>query len=602
MSSAPSVPAESESAECAPPALASASASALSSKPYSIVVAAHGSRDPTAVKEVEALLALMRKRAPGRNISHGFLEFALPTIDESVRAAIEAGAECVVMLPALLLAATHAKNDMPGELAVLKRDFPGVEFHFGAPMDVHPLLLRLAQQRIVEAEAASKRTVKRSDCCLVVVGRGTTDPDANSEVSKLARMLEEGLGFGASYVCYAGTAEPGLAEGLRRAARLGCERVVVFPYFLFDGVLVKRIYAAADELQARHPELEVLKAGYLGAHEDVAAVFLERAQEGLEGRANMNCSLCKYRVQIVGFEEQVGAPQRPHHMQVRGLAGRGPQVGVRSPAAVAGLPTAGTAEAGVVEGAGGAGGSGISGTDRAAAATAAGTGGLDPSKGSIASEWRRYEPHPIEAESFRIIEAGRDWSGMPEGQRRVAQRLVHTSGDFNIVDELFFSAGAVEIGVRALLRCRRVVTDVTMVSSGLKRALLQQLDIDVWCGVHDRETHVLSENAGITRSAAGIRRAWEKWGNDIVLAIGDAPTAIAETTRLVRELGWRPQLVIGLPVGFVGTRESKDELRRCLQIPRITNSGTRGGSPWAASVVNAMMIGAVDYLAGAWLL
>jgi precorrin-8X/cobalt-precorrin-8 methylmutase len=226
--------------------------------------------------------------------------------------------------------------------------------------------------------------------------------------------------------------------------------------------------------------------------------------------------------------------------------------------------------------------------------------GLDPSRGSAPLEWRRYEPHPIEAESFRIIEAGRDWSGMPEGQRRVAQRLVHTSGDFNIVDELFFSAGSVEIGVRALLRCRRIVTDVTMVASGLKRSLLQQLDIDVWCGVHDRETHVLSENAGITRSAAGMRRAWEKWGNDIVLAIGDAPTAIAETTRLVRELGWRPQLVIGLPVGFVGTRESKDELRRCLQVPRITNSGTRGGSPWAASVVNAMMIGAVDYLAGAW--
>jgi len=285
-------------------------------------------------------------------------------------------------------------------------------------------------------------------------------------------------------------------------------------------------------------------------------------------------------VQIVGFEEQVGAPQRPHHIQVRGLSGRAPQVGAtsRSSGAEAGsLVTAATAEVGLVGGASGAG-------------------------TTSSTQWRRYEPHPIEAESFRIIEAGRDWSGMPEGHKRVAQRLVHTSGDFNIVDELFFSAGAVEIGVRALLRCRRVVTDVTMVSSGLKRALLQQLDIDVWCGVHDRETHVLSENAGITRSAAGIRRAWEKWGNDIVLAIGDAPTAIAETTRLVRELGWRPQLVIGLPVGFVGTRESKDELRRCLQIPRITNSGTRGGSPWAASVVNAMMIGAVDYLAGAWLL
>jgi precorrin-8X/cobalt-precorrin-8 methylmutase len=536
------------------PFVAGAAPSIVSEMDYSIVVAAHGSRDAAGVREFEALIGLMKKRAPRRNITYGYLEFALPTIDEGVRAAIDAGARRVVMLPALLLAATHAKNDMPGELALLKREFPDVEFHFGAPMNLHPLLLRLAQQRIVEAEGASERITKRSDSCLVVVGRGTSDSDANSDVSKLARLLQEGLGFGASYVCYAGTALPALKEGLRAAVRLGCERLVVFPYFLFDGVLVKRIYAEVAELQVREPQLEVLKAGYLGAHDDVAAVFLERAQEGVEGRAAMNCSLCKYRVQIVGFEEQVGTPQRAHHLQVRGMMGR------------------------------------------AAAA--------EPSTTSQSrmKRWQPYEPHPIEAESFRIIEAGRDWSDTPEGERRVSQRLVHTSGDFNIVDELFFSAGVVEIGVRALLRCRRVVTDVTMVASGLKRALLQQLDIDVWCGVHDRETHVLAQNAGITRSAASIRRAWEKWGNDVIVAIGDAPTAIAETTRLVRELGWRPQVVIGLPVGFVGTRECKDELRRCLQVPRITNSGTRGGSPWAASVVNAMMIGAVDYGAGIWLL
>ena len=251
----------------ATPAITPGAATAASTSQYSIVLAAHGSRDPAAIREVEALVSLIRKRAPERDISHGFLEFAVPTIDEGVKTSVDAGAQRVVMLPALLLAATHAKNDMPGELALLKRKFPGVEFHFGAPMDLHPLLLRLAQQRIVEAEGRAKRPTKRADTCLVVVGRGTNDPDANSEVSKLARMLEEGLGFGASFVCYAGTAEPAVDAGLRSAARLGCQRVVVFPYFLFDGVLVKRIYAAADELQARYPELEVLKAGYLGPHE-----------------------------------------------------------------------------------------------------------------------------------------------------------------------------------------------------------------------------------------------------------------------------------------------------------------------------------------------
>lgn len=511
---------------------------------YGIVLAAHGSRDPQGVREFESLVSLIRERAQERIVTHGYLEFATPTIDEAIREAIAAGSRRVVMVPALLLAATHIKNDMPSELATLKREHPGVEFHFGAPSDLHPLLLRLCQRRVVTAEASSPKTVRRSDSCLVVVGRGTTDPDANSDICKLTRMIEEGMGFGASFVCYSGTAKPLVMDGLIAAARLGFERIVVLPYFLFDGVLVKRISSAADALQERCPEIEVLKASYLGVDPDVADMFLERAREGAEGRAVMNCSLCKYRVQIVGFEEQVGMPQRPGHARVRGLLAKGDTAPAAPPPA-----------------------------------------------------FKRYAPHPIEAESYRIIAEGRDWSTFPQAHRPVLHRLVHTTGDFGIADDIYFSPGAVDAGIRALLRCRRVVTDVTMVETGLKRELIEQLGIQTWCGVHDRETRLISDANDITRCAAGIRRAWEKYGNDVVVAIGDAPSAITETTRLVREHGWRPQLVVGLPVGFVGTRESKDDLRRCMQVPRITNSGTRGGSPWAASVVNALMIEAANQLA-----
>ena len=146
---------------------------------------------------------------------------------------------------------------------------------------------------------------------------------------------------------------------------------------------------------------------------------------------------------------------------------------------------------------------------------------------------------------------------------------------------------------------KTVVTDVTMVQSGLKRELVSELGVKVWCGVHDPESFLLQREEGITRSAAGIRRAWQKFGNDCILAIGDAPTAIAEAVRLIREQRWRPALVIGLPVGFVGTQESKAALRACLQVPRITNAGTRGGSPWASSVVNALMIEVKNRLAAA---
>ncbi len=505
-----------------------------------IVVAGHGSRDPDAVREFEALVELVRARAVGQVVTHGYLEFSSPTIDEAVRTNLDAGSKEVAVVPGVLLAARHAKNDMPAEVLALARDFPAIDFHFGAPLGLHPKLLQLAQERIVAAEGTSTQTVRRADTCLVLVGRGTTDPDANGDVAKMARMLEEGMGFGAAHVCYSGTAAPLVADGLKAAARMGYARLVVLPFFLFDGVLVKRIYAAADDLAEREPGIEVLKAGYFGVHPLLADVMIERAAEAVAGRAAMNCSLCKYRVQIVGFEQQVGEPQRAHHVAVRGLLAKEP----------------------VVEG-----------------------------------RMAPYVPHPIEKESFEIIAAGRDWSPFPASQLTILQRLVHTSGDFAAPDDIFFSPGAVEAGIRALLRCKRIVTDVTMVQTGLKRALLEQLGIDTWCGVHDRETHLMSEALGITRSAAGIRRGFEKFGNDVVVSIGDAPTAIAEAVRLIRDHGWRPQLVIGLPVGFVGTRETKELLRRCLQVPRITNSGTRGGSPWAASVVNGMMIDAVNMLA-----
>ena len=523
--------------------------------PYGIVIAGHGSRDPDAVREFETLVGMVRAEAPEHVVSHGYLEFASPTIEEAVNTVLATGARTIAVVPGVLLAAGHAKNDMPSELLALARTHPTIDFHFGAPLNLHPRLLQLAQERIVAAEAQSKATVRRDQTCLVLVGRGTSDPDANGEVAKLARMLEEGLGFGGVYLCYAGTAKPLVADGLQAAARMGFARLVVLPFFLFDGVLVKRIYAAAQMLREREPAIEVLQAGYLGAHSHVAAVMIERAAEAVAGRAEMNCSLCKYRVQIVGFEEQVGTPQRAHHLQLRDLLKREQT----RPVPASAPPQAGS-------------------HDAAAAAP--------------------YVAHPIEAESFAIIAAGRDWSAFPAEHLTVLQRLVHTSGDFAAVDDIYFSQGAVEAGMRALLRCRRVVTDVTMVQSGLKRALLEQLGIETWCGVHDRETHLMAQALGITRSAAGIQRAWEKFGNDIVLAIGDAPTAIVEAVRLIREHGWRPQLVIGLPVGFVGTCESKAALRRCLQVPRITNSGTRGGSPWAASVVNGLLIGAVNQLAG----
>ena len=526
---------------------------------YGIVVAGHGSRDAAGTREFETAISLLKKTHPQQIITHGFLEFATPTINTAIRQNIRQGSTRIVMIPAILFAASHGKNDMPIELLAMKQEFPQIEFQYGGAMELHPLLLKLFRERIVGAEESSSLRPKRSETLLVVVGRGTTDPDINSNVSKLARMMEEGMGFGGSYVCYSGTAKPLVAEGIEFAARMGFKRLIVIPYFLFTGILVKRIYQVADAVSERHPEVEILQAHYLGAHAHVTDVWMEKAQEGIEGRAVMNCSLCKYRAQIVGFEDEVGTEQRAHHLHARGMheAHHHPH-SHQEP--------------------------------------------HPPSRGQARRAGQKpemYQQHPLEAESFRIIEQGLDWSRFSQLHIPILQRLVYASGDFSIVDDVRISANAVEVAVQALISGSNVITDVTMVQSGLKRNLLSQLAIEAFCGVHEEETRLLSEARGITRSAAGIRRAWERWGDNVLLAIGDAPTAVREAVRLVNQHNWRPHLIIGLPVGFVGARECKAVLNQCQMVPHITNSSNRGGSPWAASVMNALMIRAVNRLASA---
>jgi sirohydrochlorin cobaltochelatase len=153
----------------------------------------------------------------------------------------------------------------------------------------------------------------------MVVGRGASDPDANSNVAKVTRMLWEGLGLGWAETAYSGVTFPLVEPGLEHATRLGYKRIVVFPYFLFTGILVQRIYHYTDIVAAKYPEIEFIKASYLNDHPLVLDTFAERVEEIRNGENNMNCQLCKYREQFLGFENEVGLRQESHHHHVEGV-------------------------------------------------------------------------------------------------------------------------------------------------------------------------------------------------------------------------------------------------------------------------------------------
>ena len=283
------------------------------------MVCGHGSRDEGAVAEFEKLAVAIRDRADGIPVEYGFLEFATPVIKEGLAALVEQGVTDVLAVPGMLFAAGHAKNDIPSVLNTWAAGADGIDIRYGRELAIDLKMLRAAADRIQEALDAAGDDVPIEETMLVVVGRGASDPDANSNVAKVMRMLWEGFGFGWGETAYSGVTFPLVEPGLEHAAKLGYRRIVVFPYFLFTGVLVRRIYDYTNAVAARHPDIEFIKAPYLNDHPMVIETFMERIDEIRSGENNMNCQLCKYREQVLGFEAEVGLAQESHHHHVEGI-------------------------------------------------------------------------------------------------------------------------------------------------------------------------------------------------------------------------------------------------------------------------------------------
>ncbi|MFQ6539698.1 MULTISPECIES: sirohydrochlorin chelatase [Aphanothece] len=286
--------------------------------PIGVLVCGHGSRNRLAVNEFASLARSLQGRFGAVPVEYGYLEFALPILRDGLEALRRRGVQHVLAVPAMLFAAGHAKNDIPSVLNTYAAE-TGLTIDYGRELGVDRKMIQAAGARIREALDRDPSPVPLAETLLVVVGRGSSDPDANSNVAKVTRMLVEGFGFGWGETLYSGVTFPLVEPGLRHVVRLGYRRIVVFPYFLFSGVLVSRILQHTDRVAADHPDVAFLKASYLGDHPLVLDTFVERVEEVVRGDTDMNCSLCKYRAQVLGFESEVGAPQHSHHHHVEGL-------------------------------------------------------------------------------------------------------------------------------------------------------------------------------------------------------------------------------------------------------------------------------------------
>ena len=269
-----------------------------------ILLAGHGSRRERSNEQVRELAAMLEERL-GVPTDAGFLELAEPSIADAVDGLAET-VSTVTVVHLSLFAATHVKNDVPLAVKQARERHSEMEIHNGAHLGVHPAIVDILDDRVATIEESLGVDREADDLAVVLCARGSSDPDANADVHKLARLLDEGRAFTRVAPTFIGVTEPLLDETLHTVAKQRPDAVAVVPYMLGDGVLTGRIRDGADEFDEEYPYVDATAGDPLGTDSRLLDVLADRWQAARTDSVEMSCDTCKYKVELDGYEEDVG--------------------------------------------------------------------------------------------------------------------------------------------------------------------------------------------------------------------------------------------------------------------------------------------------------
>ncbi len=268
-----------------------------------VLVVGHGSRENGANDELEALVATYRAAHPEHRVEVAYVELARPLVADAL-ATLLPETRRLVVVPLFLFAAGHVKNDIPLAVDGARARFPGTDIVVAPHLGVHPALVSMAWDRV--ASAIPDDPAARARTLLLVVGRGSSDPDANGDFCKVARLVGEGRGLLNVEPTFIGIAAPKTAQSLELVARMRPDRLVVLPYLLFAGRLVAKLEADVREFSARHPWIRAAVAPHLGEDPRLFSLIEERVASALARTAVLPCDTCQYRAPIGAVVNQVG--------------------------------------------------------------------------------------------------------------------------------------------------------------------------------------------------------------------------------------------------------------------------------------------------------
>jgi len=283
-----------------------------------ILICGHGSRSKRAEEEFGSLAVALKNKFEGIPVEYGFLEYSAPNIHMSLDVLRSAGVEKIIAVPGMLFAASHAKNDIPSVLMTYMHNNPELEIVYGRELALDTKMVKAFESRILEALSIDHVHIgDLYDTMLVVVGRGTSDTDANAEAAKLTRIVSENLGFGWSETVYSGVTFPSVGRGLEMTVKLGYKKVVIAPYFLFSGRLIDRIYNYVDHVAENHPQIKFYKAKYLSDHELVIDTFVDRIEEARVGSiTSENNLMASFKDRLAHGEVEI----HHHHAEYQPIA------------------------------------------------------------------------------------------------------------------------------------------------------------------------------------------------------------------------------------------------------------------------------------------
>ena len=267
--------------------------------PEGLVLVGHGSRSSRSGQEMAELSGHVARALPDVAVDVGFLEMTDPPAGPVIDGLVGRGCRRITVLPLVLLGAGHAKSDVPAVVLDARARHPEVDFAFGSPLGVSRLPVELLGGAVTDRGGAGLP--------LLVLARGTSDPDANGDAFKAARLLGEWTGAPFVQVGFSGVTGPSVREAADIMGRLGFRRVAVAWWYLCYGRLIERGRTELGEVASQYG-IELVDAGYLGPDPRLVPLVLERYADARAGRPAVNCDACAYRAAWPGREDRVGQP------------------------------------------------------------------------------------------------------------------------------------------------------------------------------------------------------------------------------------------------------------------------------------------------------